>query len=671
MARINILEPAVFNRIAAGEVVEKPASVVKELVENSIDAGSTQITISIKGGGIEEIKVSDNGCGIEKDDYIKVFLPHATSKVKCVEDLDAISSLGFRGEALASISSVANVELVSKFESANAGYKLCVDGGKMGEVCSWPSENGTTITVKNLFFNIPARAKFLKSVKQEQSEITNLVSRFILANPKIKFKYFADDKLIYETFASSLNDAIYGIYGKETVNNILPVEYVSDDGIKVSGYIGKPQFAKKNKTYQTLIINGRYVINYIVSMAVSTCYERYLMRGQFPFFVLNLNIPHDRLDVNVHPNKLDVKFENSNHIFGTILNAVNKALTSMNFIPEINVSTANLKTISGGVSFATELNQEKQELNRQDTASNATNINFINKKPVTTISEIETQHSIFNNQNTETGKTGNINLNKSLKDIINAKTATNYSSNEQEDPSQLKDTSDLFKVPGLLDKLEAETREVENAINLSKTQEVIQTQIELEQNVKFIGEIYNTYLIVETENSCYIIDQHAAHERLLYDRLVKQVNENNVPKQMLMLAHSLNVNVMEFDFLEANLDKLKSLGFDIDVFGKNCFRISSIPATLTGINLDDFFQDILSDLNMFKNYKNADLIIEKLMQKSCKAAVKAGKTMQESEVKSLLKLMKQENMVLSCPHGRPVMVELTQKELEKWFKRVV
>ena len=381
----------------------------------------------------------------------------------------------------------------------------------------------------------------------------------------------------------------------------------------------------------------------------------------------------------MHPNKLDVKFENSNHIFGIILNAVTKALTSMNFVPEVEVSVANLKTVSGGVSFNTELNQEKIELNRQDTVKTATNIGLINEeleieKPTEKIVYKEPIKSI--NEGGYSSYTSNLKQSTSLKDLINLKTTANnkvqeVSFNKVHETQSLNDSSDLFKVPGLLDKLQAETREVQNAINLAKPQELKQTKIELEQNVKFIGEIYNTYLIVESENSCFIIDQHAAHERLLYDRLVKQVNENNVPKQMLMLAHSLNVNITEFDFLESNLDKLKALGFDIEVFGKNCFRISSIPATLTGINLDNFFQDILSDLNVFKNYKQADLITEKLMQKSCKAAVKAGKTMQESEVKTLLKLMKEENMVLSCPHGRPVMVELSQKELEKWFKRVV
>ena len=302
MPKINVLDSSIFNRISAGEVVEKPASVVKELVENSIDAGATAITIEIAEAGVKEIKISDNGCGINFEDLQSAFLPHATSKIKEIDDLYNISTLGFRGEALASVGSVAKVTLQSKTKDSEFGGKIEVDGGKINKPEECACVDGTTISVKNLFFNVPARAKFLKSNKVEESSITSYVSRLILANPNISFKYIIDGIIEYQTSGQGLKEAIYTIYGKDTVNNIIPLNCTVGN-ISVEGYICKPTFCKPNRTYQTLMVNGRYVVNQLISTAVYNAYENYIMKGKFPFFVLNITIPFDDVDVNVHPNK--------------------------------------------------------------------------------------------------------------------------------------------------------------------------------------------------------------------------------------------------------------------------------------------------------------------------------------------------------------------------------
>jgi DNA mismatch repair protein MutL len=331
MGKINVLDSSIYNRIAAGEVVERPASIVKELVENSLDAGATQIRIEVLEGGIKQIKVSDNGCGIEPDDVKVAFYPHATSKIYALEDLDEIGTLGFRGEALASIASVSQVELTSKVEAHETGSHLKIEGGKELEFSEAASANGTYITVNNLFYNVPARHKFLKSATREESEVTNLVARFILANPTISFTYFANNKEVYRSSGKNLEEALFTVYGKNTLENVIAFEQTVGQ-MKLHGYLGKPTFAKSNRTYQTLVINGRYVVNSVVSAAAYAAYQDYLMKGKFPFFVIHMNMPLEVLDVNVHPNKLDVKFENSQTIYGTIYNTIKQALQNANNI---------------------------------------------------------------------------------------------------------------------------------------------------------------------------------------------------------------------------------------------------------------------------------------------------------------------------------------------------
>ena len=649
MSKINILDESVFNKIAAGEVVERPYSVVKELLDNSIDAGATDIKVSIEDGGIKNITVEDNGCGIEPDDFDKVFVSHATSKIKTEKDLENIGTLGFRGEALASIASISKVKLTSKIPAETFARTCEVIGGKQSETTEIGANNGTIISVSDIFFNVPARAKFLKKPKSEASEITNLIERYILCNPTIRFKYVVDGKEIYQSTGTNLFDAIFIIYGKSATDGIIKVENYSErSGIKVSGYIGLPTFSKPNRTYQTLSINGRYVVSQLVSTCVYGAYEHYLMKGQFPFYVLNLEIPLDKLDVNVHPNKMEVRFNNSNEIYGNVYNAVSTALYNCDKITTPDTFVTDYKKVNEGVSFVMHSTENTDENSAMQTKV----VEILAKKP-------EQPNPVFEDTKAEDQKEEKQGVSFGF-DLFNRK--VNMSTGVISEPND----SILNKVLMNANKqtMLDETEQEEN--QKTKTQEFFENS-----DIKFVGQIFALYLIVEKGDKVYIIDEHAGHERLLFDRFVKEVDSRNVTKQHLLSPYVINLNRQEFEFVDENISKLSVLGFEIEPFGNNAMAINSIPAVLTDLNIAKFFDEILHDLTNMKTLKQSDLILGKLMQHSCKCAVRAGKKLSAGEVNTLINQMKEEKMQLQCPHGRPVVVELTKTEIEKWFKRIV
>lgn len=643
MNKINILDSTIFNRIAAGEVVERPFSVLKELLDNAIDASATEINIKVVEGGIKLIEVRDNGCGIEFDDLNRVFLPHATSKIKTLDDLDKIGTLGFRGEALASIGSVSEVELISKPVSQANGGKVIMRGGKLEDISQVGTNNGTIVRVSNIFYNVPARAKFLKKPKQEASDITNLVARYILANPNIKFRYILDEKEVYLSTGGGLFEAIYTIYGKATTEQILKVDYKGAMDIKVSGYIGVPTFSKPNRTYQTLIVNGRYVVNSMVSLCVYNAFEHYLMKGQFPFFVLNIDMPLESLDVNVHPNKMDIRFENSNTIYGVVYQAVTQALSdNARQVVEVNKKVFDFApTTSGGVSFGAENNLSqpiKITIEPQKVDDNAQNLN-------------DEPDYITENKNIQQTLPSQYNSSVKFYEEIAQSTDSMRQSNLV--------LSNLFATST---NQQAET---------PKQTETPKQDSFLTTPVKYIGTLFETFVVVEEQDTAYLIDQHAAHERILYDKLVEQINNHNLSLQSLIVPYILTVNNIEKEFIEANLESFFNLGFDISEFGATSFKVSTVPTILSGINLKAFFDGLLGETTALKSLKKSDLIATKLMQHSCKTAVKAGDKLSDMEIDSLLKQIKQSDMVLQCPHGRPVVIKITRKELEKWFKRIV
>lgn len=655
MARINILTKDIYNKIAAGEVVEKPASVVKELVENSIDAGATNISIDIIGGGIDKIKVTDNGCGIEYDDFDKVFLAHATSKIKTIDDLGQIGTLGFRGEALSSIASVSNVTLASKVEDASEGYQVHISGGEMGEISPIGATTGTYILVEDLFFNIPARKKFLRKPKLEENEITNYISRLILANPDISFKYTADNKIVYQSFGTGLYDTIYAIYGKSIVDNIFEVTFEKGD-FKFSGYLGKPTFSKPNRTYQTLIINGRYVINQTISTSIYKAYENFIMKGNFPFYVLNLNIPLDKVDVNVHPNKLEVKFEDSNSLFGIVYSEVAEILYSINNTKKISndiieedIDKSQLIEISKDE--GSQFSETKRDIENNDEEIREVNIaSDIGYEANKQDQEFEELKSTIENIQPDSkilpfvSSSLNFKIEQN-KNLMNENSNTSFVEDEiYQSNEQLDNTNDYKK---------------------SNQESFVQNDF------KIVGTIFNTYILVEQNEKLLLIDQHAGHERLMYDKFCQELESKEIAIQPLMIPYILETNYSEASFINNNIDTIREIGFEIEEFGTNSFKISTAPLLFDNVNIEDVFAEILSDIDNKLVLSRNSTIKEYIAKKSCKSAVKGNTRLTDNEVSTLINKLSNSSTVLLCPHGRPIIVEVDKKDIEKWFKRIV
>ena len=639
MSKINVLQPNVFNKIAAGEVVERPASIVKELVENSIDAGATKVEVQIYDGGISKIIVSDNGSGIEPEDLELAFLPHATSKIKNFNDLMDIHTLGFRGEALASIASVSEVETITKTVNSN-GQSIKLSGGKVVAKGEKGSPQGTYFCVENLFFNTPARQKFLKKPQKEESEITTLITRLILANPNVAIKYSADDKQIFSSTGKGVEDAIFAIYGSQTMQNIIPID-VSNDKYSIKGYIGKTTYFKSNRTYQTVIINGRWISDSVISAALTQSYEAYMMKHCFPFCVIYLTIPNEEVDVNVHPSKLEVRFQDSRKIFGFVYKAITETLYS-----DLTKKTVDETTIE-------ETHEDKEQVvssNLQDasdrkTETNGASIDFFIDNAINGISSSNGVHS----------SEGSV-----LSEIIIEKLQAEHPAHEFNSQNNQQD----------------ETQETEQQIIAPKP---IQTQL-ISDDIKdknaflstqIVGKLFNTFIIVEINEDVYFIDQHAAHERLLYDKYVNQVKQKAITCQPLLLPYTIDVNHTEAQFILDNLELLQQLGFDIEPFGSLTFKISAIPSILPDLNVTNFFNNFLSNINSIVQLKSVDLILDNLAQTACKHAVKGGDDLDKEEIIKLISDFADGSVTMQCPHGRPFVVKFTRKDLDKWFKRTV
>lgn len=625
MSKINILDKIVSNRISAGEVVEKPASVVKELIENSIDAGADKIVIEIEEGGIKSISILDNGSGIEKDDIKLAFMPHATSKIKNVEDLDNIATLGFRGEALASIASVAQVEMISKTKASELGSSIKIDGGEFGEIGEVAMNTGTQIVVKNLFYNTPARRKFLRKPKTEEGEITDLVEKIILANPTLQIRYVIDGKIKYNTTGSGLYANIYTIYGRETVENIIEINF-EREGYKLTGYIGKPEISKANRTYQTLIVNGRVVRSAFISNAIQEVYQNFLMKNKFPFFVLNLILPLDSVDVNVHPSKMEVKFENLGFIRTLFTNAVYSALVNANYTRSV-------------------VEEEKKE---EEKAISTTNSFVEKREPLNNLPNISEDEGI----SYLASKENMFGQDEKLKEV-----SLNY------EESMLHEIESNSEESRLTDYILNTNHK--NPYVVKEFQEIIEDAM---PKAKIIGVIFKTYILVEKENNLYMIDQHAAHERALYDKFSVSVENENVLKQGLITPYHLKLNSLEYDFFKRNFDVLSSVGFDVVDKGDNQIEITAIPYVLPIEKLGEYIDYFISNLQDYSS-KASDYFKFGLMQHACKMAVKSGQVLSLNEIETLIDEM--EKHVLLCPHGRPILIKITKSQIEKWFKRIV
>ena len=639
--KINLLDSKVYNRISAGEVVEKPASVVKEMVENSIDAGATKITVDITGGGIKKIVISDNGCGIEREDVKLAFMPHATSKIKDVEDLDHIMSLGFRGEALASIASVCHVFMSSRTAESDTGYCISIDGGNFSEVKEIARNKGTTLEVSDLFYNTPVRAKFLRKEKTEEGEVTHLMQKFMLAHPEISFTYIVDGKQVYNTISGELSDIIYTIYGREVYDNLIKVDYTEAD-ISLKGYVVSPKLSKPNRTYQTLFVNNRYVENYLVSGCIQGVYEPFLMKGKFPIYVLNIILPADSVDVNVHPTKKEVKFENPNAIFGFIRRAIDNSLAGSDRIATLDIfddKPDQLNEIKTRFDYVEVAKIQPLSATEGSSYRRSQDTELINK-PLPRLDDYEeiVEKGVQSEDDVPTARRdfGAISLNK----LDNSNSANFFF-----DQSDEQYTFEKYKH--------------ENREKLFKES--------LKEELKIIGTVFNTYIVVEHNESVYIIDQHAAHERQLFDRLVNRTEKSPVVRQSLLVPYVFNVNEKEKELIENAYPILKELGFEI-VHKGDGFEVGAIPLVLGDINIKDFIDSILLEGETWCK-KSSDIIKDRLAQSACKHAIKGGDEISKETIVDLVDNMKKG--VLLCPHGRPIMVEVTKKDFEKLFKRIV
>lgn len=622
---INILSKEIYNKIAAGEVVDRPYSVVKELVENAIDAEATEITVEIEGGGKKKVRVTDNGKGISKEDLPRAYLPHATSKLKSAEDLFTVATLGFRGEALASIAAVSRMKIVSKRNGENA-YALSSEGGLLGEVGEAAGANGTEVTVENLFFNTPARLKFLKSDMQEEGEVSNMMARFLLSRPKIAFTYYVNGKLKYRSYGDGPESALAAVYGAGTVEKCYEIS-AEKHGIRIYGYLGNQNFSKSNRSYQSLFVNGRFVVNQTVAAAVTNAYGAYLMKRQYPFFVLFLDVPAEIVDVNVHPTKADVRFADNQIIYGCVYSVVSAVLDG------------NSKALEYLVPVKNSAVQEEIPIPRAEVGSA-----LPDSKPIPAMTYEAAKKELSFDVSPVGGRTPAPRL---------------FVENE---PFTMKVSAPKP------DKTERDAFEENRAFLLEKEKKQ-QEKID-PATLVYKGELFKTYLIYEIGDDAYFIDQHAAHERLIYNRLVDRVSSRDVLSQPMLMPFVLSVNSEEYAFIMKQLPLLKELGFEAEEFGGTSIKISAVPLDLQRIDLDAFFGEILGSMESYNGIKIADLLKDKLASAACKAAVKGGENLTADEAKSLIAQMNGD-MGLRCPHGRPVAVKMKKSELEKLFKRIV
>lgn len=637
MGVINLLPQEVSDKIAAGEVVERPASVVKELVENSIDAGATKISVEIQNGGRSFIRVTDNGCGMSMEDAKLCFVCHATSKVKTAADLDAIYTLGFRGEALASIGAISNVNLITKRPQDEAGTSIQFDGGKMESCCEAGAENGTTIIVTNLFFNTPARLKFMKRDATEAGYIADYICRFILAHPEISFRFIKDGKEQYFTPGdNSIINAMYAVYGREYAKAAIEVDYEAE-GIRVSGLIGKGETARANRGYQSFFINHRYIRSAEITRAVEDAYKNQIMIGKFPVAALNIEIDPHNIDINVHPTKLEVKFSTDSRVYYVVYHAVKNALYALPHLPEIERKPTP------------EVEEEPNILPREAAAwesvklpSQKGGFSAYEKK------NIPKQHY-----------TPEKSVPKASAEPKSESDSQPFSYEIKEDKQSFIDRQMQITAidDGPLSELRSEQKRIRGIHNLP-------------HNFRVIGQLFSTYILVEQDDSLLMIDQHAAHERLKYEELKAELAKRRITPQMLIMPVPVELSPVERALYDEHCDALLELGFETEE-KEGRFYIKSVPSPMDEEELVGLFVELLTQLG-----ENRAEVIGKTKERltytiACKAAIKANHKFSEPEMYELVcRVLEMEN-INTCPHGRPIIIKMTKKEIEKEFGRTL
>ena len=659
MGIINVLDQATINQIAAGEVVERPASVAKELVENAIDAGATAVTVEIKEGGISLLRVTDNGCGMEKDDIRTAFLRHATSKIKTALDLITVGSLGFRGEALSSISAVAQVELLTKTKDAFVGSRYVIEGGeeKAFEEAGCPS--GTTFLVRNLFYNVPARKKFLKTAMTEGGYINELMERMALSRPDISFKYMNNGKtVLHTTGGNELKDIIYHIFGRDIAMSVLPVKYPKDEfGIEISGYIGKPVIARGNRTQENYFINGRYIKCAIINRAIEDAYKSYMMGHKYPFTAIHITVPPEFIDVNVHPAKMELRFSNNEAIYHAIYQVIRDTLSGKNMIVPVSLSEKEDKK------------EQKREVLQQQKVS------------VPEPFEVKRREQLFHSA--EQPKATTEQKMQILYDVVK-ENRENVPENK-ESVFVKEEKTEYHAEPGI--QIIPEISQSTNVdLQIQKESETKSEPVKPEQislpadllakdnrkEFTLIGQLFATYWLIEMEEQLFIIDQHAAHEKVLFERTMEKLRkQEEVLSQSIMPPMILSLTMREAECLKKNLSVFERLGFGIEEFGGLEYKITEIPADMVTVDSKELLTEVLNTLLSDREFKNADVLLEKVASLSCKAAVKGNHRMSEAEARQLISDMLTLENPYHCPHGRPTTISMSKYELERKFKRIV
>ncbi len=650
MGKIQVLPKSIAEKIAAGEVVERPASVIKELVENSIDAGADKITIEINHGGIMYMRVTDNGSGIKKEDIKTAFLRHATSKISTQTDLDSISTLGFRGEALAAICAVSKVEVLTFNEQDDCGTQYVIEGGEEKSFLDTGCPKGTTIIVRDLFYNTPARMKFLKKDVTEANAVAALIDRIALSHPDIAFNLIRDGKKTLSTAGNGdLKSAIYSVLGRDYTNGLIPVNN-SLQSVSVSGYISKPVFCKSSRSGQFFFLNGRLVKSLTAMAALEQAYKNSIMVGKFPSCVINICVPFEFVDVNVHPAKTEVRFADEKTVFDCIYFSVKTALTQGDTRPELNIAPKNTYTPQIKTEQYTQTNIN---LNASSGVSKIQAEKYVPQEKVAPAkSQIEAFTKMLADINTDAPLENKptVTLNDSAKDFSfeNKNITISY-----EEPKKKVD------VDIVLD----DKQTVEEQNNNYKPVESNQTEDEVP--IKYIGEAFSTYIIVERADSIFVIDKHAAHERILFNKLKKQ----EVSEQMLLSSKPVNLTKEEYDILINNMDVLSDSGFEIEDFGGSSVVVRSLPSILTDCDIPLLLTEIAKGLK-YGNKVLVERMDDIYHTMSCKAAIKAGMVSGKTELEQLAKAVLNDKDVLYCPHGRPVAFEITNNQLKKQFGRI-
>lgn len=675
--QITILDQSTIDKIAAGEVVERPASVVKELVENAIDAGSSAVTVEIKGGGISFIRITDNGSGIQRDQVPLAFLRHATSKIRQVEDLASISSLGFRGEALSSIAAVSQVELITKPHEDLMGTRYIIEGGQEKGLEDVGAPDGTTFLVRNLFFNTPARAKFLKTPATESGYISSFIEQLSLSHPHISFKFIQDGKTKLHTSGNdNLREVIYQVYGREITRELIEVHAVSPDGsMEISGFIGKPTVNRGNRNFENYYVNGRYVKSKILMKAIEDAYHTFTMQHKYPFTSLDIQIRGEDVDINVHPTKMEVRFSRQEDVYRQVFQAVRQALRQEELIPEVSVSEENSNDRS-----------QSRQPEQKKTPANGAEPFEIRRRQLETADRTEHTGGTFSpkEHRKEADQTGGPSVGRPGNSMVfregipPAKGKDTLPQKKSERPV-IRETGSYQMAPAAVaPKVSPPETSPQERVSPAQEKPV---QMELfdgkllsqknRSRHRIIGQVFDTYWLVQMEEKLYIIDQHAAHEKVLYERIVSQIRNRQVTSQLLSPPLIISLNLQEQEKLKRYLEVFVSLGFEIEAFGGNEFSIRAVPQNLYGLTRREMFTEILDHLGDTPSDATSEILSDRLATMACKAAVKGNTSLSAQEARALIdELLELENPY-TCPHGRPTIISMSRYELEKKFKRIV